>query len=84
MEYLCLTVLINTMGVFESRIQDNEKNWDIMMVRKKDRSVEVFTLPTIFHMEWVYSNPIPTPILKTPYGYSLAGNPAIFSFHTHY
>ena len=68
------------MRVFESRIQDNEKNWEIMMVRKQEQSVEVFTFPIIFCMEWVDSNHISW----TPYGHFLAGNPAIFSLHTHY
>jgi hypothetical protein len=38
---------------------------------------EVFTLPTIFHMD---SIPIPWNSMD----YFLAGNPAICSFHTHY
>ena len=68
------------MRVFESRIQDNEKKWEIMMIRKKEQIVEVFPLPIIFHMKWVDSNPIPW----TQYGPFLAGNPAIFSFHTYH
>ena len=45
------------MREFESMIQDNEKDWNIMMVRGKEQSVEVFTFPTTFHMESVDSNP---------------------------
>ena len=80
MEYFCLTVLINAISIFKSKIQYTEKNWVIMMVRKQEQSVEVFTLPTTFPMAWVDSNPIPW----TPYDYFFPGNPAIFSFHTHY
>ena len=80
MEYFSLTVLINAMSIFKSKIQDNEKNWVMMIVRKQEQRVEVFTLPTTFCMEWVDSNPIPW----TPYDNSFADNPAIFSFHTHY
>ena len=50
------------------------------MVRKQEQSVEVFTFPIIFHMEWVDSNHISW----TPYCHFLAGNPAIFSLHTQY
>ena len=45
---------------------------------------EVLTLPGIFHTESIWNGWSPTPFHGLHMDYFLAGNAAIFSFHTHY
>ena len=77
MQYFCVTDLINTMRVFDSRIQDNEKNYE---VRKQEQSIEVFTFPIIFHMQWVDSKHISW----TPYGHFFIMYPLWSPYEMHH